>query len=58
MSNGLGIFNDLMWPDFQQVLGLKTSQICLLCVDLISLSLSIHNCNAPKVALALEHKNT
>ena len=27
-------------------------------VDLISLSLSIHNCNAPKVGLALEHKNT
>jgi len=30
-----------------------------LSVDLIfSLSLSIHNCNAPKVGLALEHENT
>jgi len=27
MCNGLGIFSSLMWPDFQQVLGLNTSQI-------------------------------
>ena len=44
MSSGLAIFNSLMRPDFQQVLGLNTSQtrkLAMSSVNLIFLSLSL-----------------